>query len=244
MELKPTFKEVELPEKEKTYTKEEIEREICAVREKYKQVQEMREVAKEARQRLQEMVLCADMPLQDLQTFVFNTYWFCKAEVNATSLQSLVETKLGKEKWQDFVSATLDMTCSKCHESIIITVKSRTQLDRINRTAKFLVCDKCKEIEQKEIALASMAAINQTMSTTESFKQMSYSEYLQTNHWQKIRRQALKRAKYKCQLCSKHNTELHVHHKTYEHIGQEHNYQDDLIVLCKDCHAKFHGKDE
>lgn len=68
---------------------------------------------------------------------------------------------------------------------------------------------------------------------------MPYRDYLQTPEWQEARRQALKRAHYKCQLC---NTEgrMNVHHRTYENRGQERNT--DLIVLCENCHAKFHDK--
>ena len=33
-----------------------------------------------------------------------------------------------------------------------------------------------------------------------------------------------------------------VHHKTYEHHGQEHRYLGDLVLLCRNCHSKFHDK--
>jgi 5-methylcytosine-specific restriction endonuclease McrA len=35
---------------------------------------------------------------------------------------------------------------------------------------------------------------------------------------------------------------VNVHHRTYEHHGEEHQYLDDLILLCHPCHSKFHGK--
>lgn len=68
---------------------------------------------------------------------------------------------------------------------------------------------------------------------------MPYRDYLQTAEWQETRKQALKRAHYKCQLCNREGR-LNVHHKTYEHRGQELN--SDLIVLCENCHGKFHDK--
>lgn len=49
----------------------------------------------------------------------------------------------------------------------------------------------------------------------------------------------LRRADYKCQLCNREGT-MNVHHKTYERLGEE--QLNDLIVLCQDCHAKFHDK--
>jgi len=45
----------------------------------------------------------------------------------------------------------------------------------------------------------------------------------------------------KCELCGKKKN-LHVHHTTYENHGLEHIHLNDLMVLCKICHAKFHDK--
>ena len=70
-------------------------------------------------------------------------------------------------------------------------------------------------------------------------KNKDYKNYLKTKHWKDKRKDVLKRAKYKCQLCSSKDT-LHVHHNTYENIGKE--KKEDLIVLCEKCHSKFHNK--
>ncbi|KKN67702.1 hypothetical protein LCGC14_0458460 [marine sediment metagenome] len=55
----------------------------------------------------------------------------------------------------------------------------------------------------------------------------------------RVRKLVFKRAKYKCESCDGEG-ELHPHHKTYEHRGEEHLYLDDIIVLCKKDHEKFH----
>jgi hypothetical protein len=65
-----------------------------------------------------------------------------------------------------------------------------------------------------------------------------YAEYLKTDHWKRLRKTALIKAEFRCQLCNK-ATELHVHHRTYERLGEEKD--SDIIALCADCHAKFHG---
>lgn len=66
-----------------------------------------------------------------------------------------------------------------------------------------------------------------------------YKEYLQTDHWKEIRLKALNRAGNRCQLCC--NTyNLNVHHNTYRNKG--HEDLKDLVVLCRECHAKFHDK--
>ena len=69
----------------------------------------------------------------------------------------------------------------------------------------------------------------------------NYKQYLETEHWKSIRESKLKETGYKCQLCSKTDIKLHVHHNTYERIGDED--MNDLIVLCESCHKKFHNID-
>ena len=64
-----------------------------------------------------------------------------------------------------------------------------------------------------------------------------YKQYLKSEYWQGIREQILKRDKYKCRACG-YNDKLHVHHRTYEFIGNED--LDELITLCKKCHNIFH----
>jgi len=70
-------------------------------------------------------------------------------------------------------------------------------------------------------------------------KTMPYKEYLETKHWEITRKRILEKANYKCQLCSSKKN-LNVHHNTYKNRGQEKD--EDLIVLCKKCHTKFHDK--
>jgi hypothetical protein len=67
---------------------------------------------------------------------------------------------------------------------------------------------------------------------------MPYKEYLNTAHWERMRGEAMKRAGYRCQVCNSKDCELHTHHRTYEHLGNE--KQEDLIVLCEPCHTTFH----
>jgi hypothetical protein len=64
-----------------------------------------------------------------------------------------------------------------------------------------------------------------------------YNQYLQTYKWQLIRKRVLEREKNICQGCgiAKAN---HVHHTTYENLGDELLFQ--LIALCLPCHNKLH----
>lgn len=79
---------------------------------------------------------------------------------------------------------------------------------------------------------------------TNAILQMDYKDFLNTPYWDGVRNYKLKRAKYCCELCGAKGI-LHVHHKTYERHGREHMKSianKDLVVLCKDCHEKFHDK--
>ena len=67
---------------------------------------------------------------------------------------------------------------------------------------------------------------------------MPYQEYLQTPEWKARRQAALKRADRCCQVCNQDKTQLNVHHRTYDRRGYERD--EDLIVLCRDCHDLFH----
>jgi 5-methylcytosine-specific restriction endonuclease McrA len=68
-------------------------------------------------------------------------------------------------------------------------------------------------------------------------KRIPYSEYLQSAHWQRIRKEALRRAVDRCQVCN-NSSKLNVHHRTYAHRGEER--EGDVVVLCHACHELFH----
>lgn len=64
-------------------------------------------------------------------------------------------------------------------------------------------------------------------------------EYLRGPAWQTLREAALHNAKYKCELCN-YTRRLHVHHRDYAHVF--HERPEDLIVLCRKCHAVHHRR--
>jgi 5-methylcytosine-specific restriction endonuclease McrA len=66
---------------------------------------------------------------------------------------------------------------------------------------------------------------------------LSYDAYLQSPHWHKTRRAALRRAQYQCEHCSS-TTALQVHHLSYGNLGKE--PPEDLMVLCDPCHKHAH----
>lgn len=73
-------------------------------------------------------------------------------------------------------------------------------------------------------------------------KGISYAEYLQTDHWENIRKRfwASKLHKGCCYVCGG-KTRLHVHHRSYRRIGRE--KLSDFCLLCEACHSKTHELD-
>ena len=69
---------------------------------------------------------------------------------------------------------------------------------------------------------------------------IEYSAYMNSPEWKKNRYPALVRDGFKCAMCGTAKN-LIVHHITYERLGHEN--MDDLITLCKGCHAKVHEND-
>ena len=72
-------------------------------------------------------------------------------------------------------------------------------------------------------------------------KEMPYKDFLQTHYWEIVRNYVVYKRGHRCELCA-HEGNFNVHHKTYEHHGEEHHHLEDLILLCRLCHAKFHDK--
>lgn len=101
-------------------------------------------------------------------------------------------------------------------------------------------CRRCLTQSRKEYRARLMNMGNRERRALEArLRSMPYSEYLQTEHWYHVRSRAISRAQRRCQVCNSGHR-LEVHHRTYENRGDEGRL--DVIVLCRNCHAKFHGK--
>jgi 5-methylcytosine-specific restriction endonuclease McrA len=77
--------------------------------------------------------------------------------------------------------------------------------------------------------------------TYDELRTMNYQEYLNTPHWERVKTEAFRVYGRECAICGS-NYVLQVHHKTYEHRGDEENHLEDLMVLCRDCHEKMHSE--
>ena len=70
---------------------------------------------------------------------------------------------------------------------------------------------------------------------------MEYQEFLKTPYWKAIAAHSKYKAGYRCQVCNS-IYDLATHHRNYAIYGFEHAHMHELIVLCDDCHSKFHGQ--
>ena len=65
----------------------------------------------------------------------------------------------------------------------------------------------------------------------------SYSDYLKSTHWHKIKTEFLSSRIKQCAIC-KEKRRLVVHHKSYETLGCERD--EDLVILCRGHHEELH----
>ena len=67
---------------------------------------------------------------------------------------------------------------------------------------------------------------------------MLYKDYLNTEHWKQFR-QKIYRVRKICQNCSRKDKPLNIHHIVYNRFNEK---EDEVIVLCQECHGKLHKR--
>ena len=68
-----------------------------------------------------------------------------------------------------------------------------------------------------------------------------YADYLRSQEWAERRAKVMERAGHRCEGC-RAQPATEVHHLTYQHATQEFLFE--LVAICGDCHARWHGKPE
>ena len=68
---------------------------------------------------------------------------------------------------------------------------------------------------------------------------MPYEDFLKTPYWKAIAKYVKGRDYNRCVKCG-NKKGLHVHHKTYQHHGDELHHLDDLTCVCRQCHREIH----
>lgn len=203
------------------------------------EIKRLKELRKSTKDEINDLVLSVDAFDADLEAFVFDAYWNMK-DIRVSPLRALIGQRTGDDKnWQRIIAGVAMVLCSKCGQEFQKKYTSRTQYQSDTKSSYARKCKSCEEKEKLENQRQWQARQQEMQGRIIELRDSPYAEYLQTDHWQETRKRALKRARFKCQLCSRNGT-LHVHHRTYENLGDESNA--DLIVLCESCHGKFHDK--
>lgn len=137
-----------------------------------------------------------------------------------------------------------EIECPKCHKAMVLRINRKTG-NPFYGCVGYPFCGKTLSIYQAEKKkLKSLSNKNDRLKFSESLRSKlphpNYYAYINSKAWQDKRGEMLIKARHRCQMCNKSNTVLNVHHRTYDRLG--HEMEEDLIVLCRDCHAKFHDK--
>jgi 5-methylcytosine-specific restriction endonuclease McrA len=138
------------------------------------------------------------------------------------------------------------LNCTRCEVPVRPVTsraeRSRIEIERRKGKTGGVLCPECdRENRQWSARWLERLQADQLAREAEiaRLRSLPYAEYLVSDHWLAVRTIALREAYKRCQLCYSRK-QLNVHHRTYERLGGE--AQDDLIVLCRACHAKFHDK--
>ena len=86
----------------------------------------------------------------------------------------------------------------------------------------------------------SMMSDKQRSMATDYLRGLPYERFLQTRYWYAIRLKVMSDRKDRCETCKERRTDLQVHHRTYEHHGDEHAHLEDLKLECDRCHKTIH----
>jgi len=76
-----------------------------------------------------------------------------------------------------------------------------------------------------------------------AIRALPYNRFLSTAYWFAVSDRAKIKAGFRCQVCNRKGR-IDAHHRSYQNHGSEHEHLEDITVLCRGCHALFHGKIE
>jgi 5-methylcytosine-specific restriction endonuclease McrA len=71
------------------------------------------------------------------------------------------------------------------------------------------------------------------------YRMGSYEGRRTKEEWEILKKQVHSRDGYRCRICNRNDSPLHLHHRTYRTYAEER--LEDVITLCADCHGLFHA---
>lgn len=169
---------------------------------------------------------------ESISSLVRYLYWY--TDIKGTKIQEYTgidNRAISKRAGVLIFSAV----CTRCQSQFASKRTSRSDLGET-------ICQSCINadvLESHKIFLEDWTGAK-WVNQNPKMEKGTYLAYLHSAHWKQTRTKALQNAGYKCQACSSKDDILDVHHNTYERLGNEDEL--DLIVLCRSCHGKIHGK--
>ena len=190
---------------------------------------------------------------EDLQNLINKYIQECQSEEDDGAISSLIRylywyTNIGVKEIGEYTELSHQLvvqragylifsaSCSRCQSVFPSKRKSRSDLGS-------KICPSCEAqniIDQHKVFLEDWIDSSWVKHDNPKMDKKTYTAYLHSKHWKKVRSIALQNAGYKCQACSCKDTILDVHHNSYDRLGNED--PSDLIVLCRSCHSKVHEK--
>jgi hypothetical protein len=213
-----------------------INRTLADLEERKKELKQNAETIKE---RLIEnaVILLSKLSIEDIHNKASELYWEEEktGECINKAFRRVLNVKFTPRP------RTVETECPVCEKPSTVTYTSWTDQNRGPHYTNRDFCAACKKEladNYKKQQKKDLEEERIRQEEIDHLRSMPYKEYLATEHWKNKRQTALRRAGYECHLCSKKSS-LQVHHRTYERRG--HEYQSDLVVLCRTCHEKHHN---
>ena len=166
-------------------------------------------------------------------------------QLDFTPIRNLVERGEWEKKYrvhQIYLSKGKHL-CAKCKRTEIMDYEDTITTYLGSTECRF---DKVEGMTDKPFADCEIYGRFMFVTHCELFEPINpkqlYHSWIDSDEWKKISREQIKRAGYKCQICGS-GMNLATHHITYDHIGCEDSFPDDLLVVCQQCHASIHQTD-
>ena len=176
------------------------------------------------------------------------------ADILCSDCQSVLTQTINKTRLIAYLDGSKPIFCDTCSQQnskpkwMLVQSDSTDRLEKTQQYIKnYLEPGKYWNNQQplwerkNEVLYASGVDYN---IITQHIQQMPYKEFLQTKFWNAISMYKKEKTGHKCALCGC-TENLATHHSSYIRHGLEYQHtviNEDLIVLCKDCHSKFHNK--
>jgi 5-methylcytosine-specific restriction endonuclease McrA len=101
-----------------------------------------------------------------------------------------------------------------------------------------LLCQTCQGQREEHAEQQRRLDDLRQQALLDEYRALPYRDRRSTREWAALKKQIHRRDGYRCRLCGRGDVPLHVHHRTYATYAEE--KLEDLITLCRSCHAHFH----